>query len=136
MPAPNPYSVSPSINLVNRSVLVSKQWFDRANLGEAFTSEECSIIERENFIGIVQQVHLEDGALRVKFGSAPYCVPHASCISRCVTISTMFTFPWCQILYRCRDQIRIHYQKHVKYAHNILALTRRRRHSTDKRKKE
>ena len=71
MPAPNPYSVSPSINLVNRSVLVSKQWFDRANLGEAFTSEECSIIERENFIGIVQQVHLEDGALRVKFGNSP-----------------------------------------------------------------
>ena len=69
MSGPNPYSVSPIIFLVDKSVRVSTQWFNASNLWEAFSSDECVIMQRENFIGTVMQVHPTTNELRVKFGT-------------------------------------------------------------------
>ena len=70
MSGPNPYAVAPIIALVNKSVQVSTQWFTASNLEEAFSSDECVIMQRENFIGTVMQVHPSTDELRVKFGNS------------------------------------------------------------------
>ena len=70
MSEPNPYFVSPIIGLVNKLVQVSTQWFDASNLEEAFSSDECVIMRRENFIGTVKQVHPSTDELRVQFGNS------------------------------------------------------------------
>ena len=78
MSGPNPYAVKPIILrcsqrlMINKLVHVSTQWFNASNLEEAFSRDECEIMQREKFIGTVMQVHPSTDELRVKFGNSAH----------------------------------------------------------------
>ena len=69
MSGSNPYSVATIFSFVNKSVRVSEGWLYAIRIGGEISSEEFVIMERENFIGTVMQVHPTTNELRVKFGT-------------------------------------------------------------------